>query len=223
MNINNIFYYAKYYNLKTIYFNFKYFPFFIAIKLPVFVSRYVILKKMSGKVHLPQFPVKGMIKIGYGEVGIFDKKKSRTIWEVAGNINFQGKTFIGHGSKICVGKNGNLITGNNFIITAETSIVAFHKVVIGHDCLFSWDNLIIDTDFHKIVDYEGKFLNADREIKIGDKVWLSARCTVIKGSNIPSGCVIAANSLVTGVLFDEASLYGGNPAILKKKGISWSI
>lgn len=211
----------KYISLKTIYFNFKYFSFFTAIKLPVFISSYVYLKDMRGKIHLPISTSIGMIKIGYGDIGIFDKKKSRSIWEVSGDVNFQGFAFIGHGAKICVGINGYLLIGNNFVLSAESSLVTFNKLVIGNDCLISWDNLIIDTDFHKIVDSDGIQINSDREIKIGNNVWINARCTILKGSVIPNGCVIAANSLVIGALKIESSLYAGNPAILKRTGIKW--
>ena len=214
--------YLKYFNLNTLYFNFTYFPFSTAIKFPVLVSRYVYLKLMRGNIILPDFISAGIIKIGFGDVGIFDKKKSRTVWEVNGNIYFQGSAFIGHGAKICVGRDGDLLLGNNFVLSAESSIVAFKKIVIGSNCLISWDNLIIDTDFHKIIDNNAMQLNPDRCIEIGNNVWINARCTVLKGSIIPRGSVIAANSLVTGVLKVEASFYAGNPAILKKEGINWS-
>jgi carbonic anhydrase/acetyltransferase-like protein (isoleucine patch superfamily) len=211
----------KFLNIKTIYFNFKYFSFLTAVKLPVFVSSNVYLKDMRGNITIPVDSSVGMIKIGYGDVGIFDKKKSRSVWEVSGTIIFQGLAFIGHGAKICVGKDGHLLIGSNFVLSAESSIISFKRVVIGKDCLISWDNLIIDTDFHKIVDLEEKHLNQDREIVIGNHVWISARCTILKGAVIPNGSVIAANSLVAGELKDELSLYAGIPAVLKRTGIKW--
>ena len=51
--------------------------------------------------------------MGYGNVGIFDKKRSRGIWEVQGKVKFCGNAFLDHGSKISVGKNGVLTFGNN--------------------------------------------------------------------------------------------------------------
>ena len=65
-----------------------------------------------------------MISIGYGEVGIFDMKRSRSIWQVYGEVVFKGKANIGHGSKISVDKNGTLELGNNFKTTAESAIVS---------------------------------------------------------------------------------------------------
>jgi len=64
---------------KTIYFNFKYLKFSQAIKIPIFVSHRVWLMETEGHVKIPQ-PVKtGMVKIGFGEIGIFDQHRSRTI------------------------------------------------------------------------------------------------------------------------------------------------
>ena len=52
----------------------------------------------------------GLIQFGYGNVGVFDNKKSRSIWEVSGTVIFKGKCNIGHGSKISVGDCGKLIS-----------------------------------------------------------------------------------------------------------------
>ncbi len=209
-------------NTKTLYFNFKHFPFSIACKMPVFISRKVFLKDTSGLINLPQNASAGMIKIGYGDVGIFDKKKSRTIWEVKGSIQFKGNADIGHGSRICVGPAGALIIGQNFKMTAESSIVCFKKILFGNDCLLSWEILLMDTDFHKIYD-DNILMNADREIIVGNHVWIGARCTILKGSEIPNGCVIASNALVAGKLLEERALYGGQPAKILKENITWQV
>ena len=81
-------------NFKTIYFNFTYLPFKQAILLPIAVSRHVFLLKTKGKIII-EMPVRpGIIKIGYKGVGLFDHKRSRSIWEVSGTVIFKGKTFI---------------------------------------------------------------------------------------------------------------------------------
>src|SRR5512140_3718511 len=125
----------------TLIFNFRYFPFFDALKLPVLVSHRVWLMDLSGTCKLGVVRT-GVVKIGFGEVGIFDRCNSRTIWQVPGHVEFAGKAAIGHGSKISVV--GKLNVGNGLIITAESAIVAHRLVVIGEDVLISWDVLIMD-------------------------------------------------------------------------------
>lgn len=208
-------------NFKTLYFNLKYLPFKQAIKLPILIANQVYLKKISGNVILDCTVRTGLIQIGYGDVGIFDRKKSRSIWEVNGTVVFKGKCKIGHGSKITVGANGELILGSNFTINAESSIVAFSKVQFGSNCLLSWEILIMDTDFHKLKDEVGNVLNEPSPIIIGDKVWIGCRCLILKGAVIPNNCVIGANSLLNRVLEKENSLYVGSPCKIQKENISW--
>jgi len=208
-------------NFKTIYFNLKYLPFRQAVKLPILISNKVYLRVMSGKLIIDSPIRTGLIQFGYGNVGIFDKKKSRSIWEVSGTVIFKGKCNIGHGSKISVGSSGKLILGENFVITAETSIVAFTEIRFGNNCLLSWDILVMDTDFHKLKDEFGNIINKPRPIIIGDRIWIGCRCLILKGSIIPNNCVIGADSIVSRELENENCLYVGSPCKMVKENISW--
>lgn len=205
---------------KTIYFNFKYLPFKQALKFPILVSKNVCLEKTNGQVLIDHPARPGLIKIGFGHVGIFDKIKSRCIWEVSGTVIFKGEANIGHGSKISVG--GILVLGGGFNITAESSILASNYIQFGSNCLLSWDILVMDTDFHKIIDKSGSVLNHSDAIVIGDKVWVGCRCLILKGAVIPNGCVIGANSFLSKKLENENTIYGGNPIrILNNQEICW--
>ena len=208
-------------NFKTIYFNFRYLPFRQAVKVPIFVSKKVYLLQAGGQVKL-DCPIRtGMIQIGYGSIGIFDKKVSRSIWEVAGTVIFKGSAHIGHGSKISVA--GTLVLGNGFTITAESSIIASNKIEFGNDCLLSWDTLIMDTDFHEVKDKSDNILNPSAPIIIGNNVWIGCRCLVLKGATIPDKSVIGANSLVSKHLEKENAMYGGQPARVLKEEITWTL
>lgn len=208
-------------NFKTIYFNFKYFPIKTALKFPVLLSRKVSLLKTKGEIkfNCPIYP--GMIHIGFGKIGAFDRKYSRSIWEVGGDVIFNGKANIGHGSKIIVGENGVLEFGKSFIISAEATIFAHHSVKFGDDCLISWDTLFMDSDFHKIKSSGHEVINPPKPIAIGNHVWIGCRSLILKGSSLPNGSIIAANSLVTKPLEKENCLYGGNPVKLIKENVFW--
>jgi len=208
-------------SIRTFYFNFKYLPFKHAIKLPIFLSRKVYLKHTEGKIILDFTPRIGQIQIGFGNLGIFDDIKSRTILNILGTIIFKGKAEIGHGSKISVGTNGVLILGDNFKISAESTIVADHRIEFGKNCLLSWDNLIMDTDFHPIKDMNGKLLNANKPIIFGDNIWIGCRCSIFKGSVVPDNCVIGSNSRISRPLLISNSLYGGSPIQCIKENIIW--
>ncbi len=184
------------YLFRSFYFCLQYFPFHIAIRIPVLISSNVRLLKTKGTLELQVKDIEfGIVRIGFGHVGIFDSKISKSIWEVSGKIIFKGHTNIGHGSKICVGTNGVLSIGKNFCITAESSIICFNSITIGDDCLFSWDVLILDTDFHKIKK-GNEHINKEKPIKIGDHNWVGCRTTILKGAEAGSNCVIGSQSLL---------------------------
>lgn len=209
-------------NLRTVYFNFKYLPFLQAVKFPILVSRRCRLRTVKGAIKIDA-PIKfGMISIGRDSVGIFDNKKSRTIWNVAGTVIFEGKAFIGHGCKISVEREGELRFGENFRCTAETSIAVEKNITIGANCLFSWDILIMDTDWHKIIDEHKNTINKPAPVFIGNHVWIGCRTTVLKGVKIADGSVIAAGSTITKSITESNAIVGETVTLHTiKKNITW--
>ena len=73
---------------KTLRFNLHYFPLKTALKLPVVVSHRTYLRELHGKVELPENMETAMVKIGFGDVGHYDRKRSRTIWQVSGTVTY---------------------------------------------------------------------------------------------------------------------------------------
>lgn len=203
--------------IKTLVFNVHYFGIKAALKPYVLVSRNVKFQKMKGtvKVNNPKFAA---IKLGFGYVGIVDKRYNRTLWENTGEIIFKGPANLGTGTKItCCGL---LILGEDMSVNANSSIVCFKSIEIGKLTLISWDCLIMDTDFHKIIDLsDNSVINIDEKIVIGNNVWVGCRSTILKGSSIPSNCVIAAGSTVTKKLGPQNTIYISN--IKKREGVKW--
>ena len=208
--------------LKTFYFNLTYFPLSTALKLPVFVSGNVYLKKMQGKIVFKCGVRTGVVKIGFGDIGIFDRKFGRAIWNISGEVVFNGPAFIGHGNKINVHKGGLLDFGADVIINAESSIVCRKSVIFGKNCLVSWDCMIMDTDFHKIYQ-EGEQINADKPVLIGDHVWIGMKCCLLKGSCLPEGSIVAAGAIITKSFSKKHCIYGGNPAKVIKENVKWTL
>lgn len=207
---------------KSIYFCFKYLPFKMAIKLPILISVNVHLLSMRGCINIESDKIKtGMIRIGFGEVGIFDKKYSRSIWQNnGGKVIFKGKTSIGHGSRISVNTNAILIFGEDFCITAESHIICSKRISFGNDVLISWQCLLMDCDFHKI--YKKNIIkNENKDIEIGNHIWIGCRNTILKGVKIADNCIIAANSTVVKSIEQENSIIAGNPAKVIENNIQW--
>lgn len=204
---------------KTLRFNFHYFPLKTALKLPVFVSHRTFLRELHGKIMLPEKVNTAMIKIGFGDVGHYDRKRSRSIWQVSGTVAFGGKASIGHGSKLSV--RGNLTLGADFNMTAESTIVCTHQISFGNDCLLSWDILIMDTDEHPIINQDGIRTNPDKPILVGNHVWIGCKCTLLKGTEIPNNAIVAAGTLLTSAFSGENQVIGGNPPAVLKSDVRW--
>jgi acetyltransferase-like isoleucine patch superfamily enzyme len=207
---------------KTIWFNLHYLGWSALWRMPVVVSNRVVLKKMHGKVILNRPWQRAMIRIGFGDVAIFDRKRSRSIWHNLGTICFKGHAILNHGSRISVEKNGSLILGDGFHINAESTIVCREKIVFGRDCLLSWHVLVMDSDMHEVVSLSGQPLNPDAEVIVGDHVWIGCRSVLTKGSVIGSHCIIAAQSVVTGSFDRPNLLLAGSPARVVKEGVDWN-
>lgn len=112
--------------------------------------------------------------------------------------------------------------GENFTITAETSIVCHKKIKFGNNVLISWENLFMDTDFHKIKNKEkNNIINEPKEIYIGNNVWIGCRNIILKGSEISNNCVIGSDSLINKKFNRDNVLIAGNPGKILKENIIW--
>jgi acetyltransferase-like isoleucine patch superfamily enzyme len=207
---------------KTIRFNFTYLPLADALRLPVLVCHRVHFERLGGKVRVAPHSRRGTVHIGFGEVGIFDRERRRSIWQVDGEVVFQGRAELGHGTKVSVGPGGVLTFGDGFEITAETAIVCRKEITFGKDVLISWDVQVMDTDLHSIVDADGAVLNPDGRIVIDDHVWIGSRVLVLKGVHVARDSVVAAGSILTRGTYAANAIVAGSPAREIRHGISWS-
>ncbi len=80
----------------------------------------------------------------------------------------------------------------------------------------------MDGDFHSVYDITtNNRTNQDKEINIGNHVWIGCRSTILKGSNIKNNTVIGACSMICGNLDEGNSIYRNNKCL--KKGVNWSV
>ena len=82
--------------------------------------------------------------------------------------------------------------------------------------------IICDSDFH-CIDPEFRIpgsrkacFEMDKDILIGENVWIGMNCIILKGVVIGDNTIIGAGSIVTKNL-EANCIYAGNPAKLVKK------
>lgn len=209
-------------NLKTIIFNFYYFPFRIAIKFPVFIHRQVILRTLRGQVQINAGIQTGIIRIGYGFVGIYDRGLTKAIWRNQGLVIFNGSALIKYGAKLNIEPKATLELGNNFRISCNSSLICAEKITIGNDVRISWETTIIDTDFHQIQNATtGERLNPNKPISIGNNVWVGMHVKILRGAEISDQVVIGTNSVVTKPIIGKNKIIAGIPAKIVRNNIIW--
>jgi maltose O-acetyltransferase len=91
---------------------------------------------------------------------------------------------------------GRLVIGNRVTISYGAAIAATCELVIGDDTVIGPYVAIMDTDFHGVVDRDGPGETAP--VKIGQRVRIGARVTVLRGSIIGDGATIESGSVVSG-------------------------
>lgn len=208
---------------KSFWVSLHFFSFKDAIKLPVVVRYNTKIQSLKGSVIIKQGGgVKtAMLRIGFGSVGIYDKKYSRTILTIKGTVVLNGKVSLGHGSVLSVQKGAIVSFGDNFTNTAEGKIVCKKSITFGDNVLTSWETLIMDTDWHSIQNtITGEIYPDTKEIIIGNNVWIGTRSVILKGSVIPDGCIIGANTLCSKYFSETESVIAGNPARICKSNVT---
>jgi virginiamycin A acetyltransferase len=119
------------------------------------------------------------------------------------SVGGMGDVIIRRGSNInsgCVLYSGNGITiGENVLIASNCTLAP-----VNHE--YRLKNQTIK---------EQRFMPSKGGIVVEDDVWIGANCVILDGAKIKKGCVIGANSLVSGVL-EPYSVYVGSP--VKKVG-----
>ena len=85
--------------------------------------------------------------------------------------------------------------GDNCFFNHNCSLTAAENIVIGNQCMFANNFVVVDYDHDR---KDGKILKelVSAPVKIGNNVWCGANVTVLKGVTIGDGAVIAAGSVV---------------------------
>jgi len=208
--------------VKTLYFNFKKFPFNIAVKLPVVFYGSVKFKSINGEI-IFNTPVKRAM-IGFGEpyemntvsVGLAEIM-------IEGKVVFNGKVQFGKDNFLYVKKDAVLVMGNMSSIGSRGKIICTDSITFGDFARIGSESQVIDTNFHEMTNTEtNEIYNLTAPIVLGDYNFVSNRVTILSKTRTPNYCTIASNSLCNKdySVLGENVLIGGIPAKLLKKNVT---
>ncbi len=208
--------------VKTLRFNFKKFPFSVAIKLPVFFYGKVKFSCMTGEVVIDAPIKKGMI--GFGQ-----RYEMNTVAQGIAEINIQGKIiFRGHvqfGKDyfVYIGKNALCEMGHMSSLGSRGKIICTHKVVLGTYARLGSESQIIDTNFHGLLNTKtNELYPMQSKIQIGNFNFFGNRVSVMGKTKTPNYCTVASNSVCNKDYssYGENVLIGGVPSKLLRTNIS---
>ena len=182
--------------LQSIYFNFHYLSFAQAIHLPILLYKPKFLA-LKGRVEITGELKFGMIKLGFPEVSIYPNT-GIMIENHGGTIVFQGSCSIGNNSSISVGERGKCVFGTRMQATTTFRLACYHSIIIGDNCSFGWDCLVMDTDFHRLTKPDRGYSKGYGPVKIGANNWFGTGCLIMKRTETPDFCTISARTVLTG-------------------------
>lgn len=209
----------------TLRVNYRVFPRETARLLPIKAGRHIDLRGLEkGSITFREgvTPHKYMLRIGCESWPMYSPESMKTwFWFHKGaTLNVGDECDFCIGSRVVITAGAGISVGDGFFINNNALLYCTRHIEAGDHCCIGWDAQVYDSDFH-LVESSGapsEVLNPPAPVAIGDNVWISNRCTVAKGSVIPSNSVIASGSLVNRAL-DVPGLYAGTPAVLKKEGV----
>ena len=135
---------------KTLFFNFKFFPFQIAVKLPVLLS----IKTKWGGVFRDSIRINshrisfGMIKIGIvdGSDGILYDTRCYISIDRNSQIIFNGDLTMAPGATLKAIRGGVISIGSGCTFNYHCTLLSKKAINVGNNVMFGWNVLINDGD-----------------------------------------------------------------------------
>lgn len=210
---------------KIIYFNFRFLPFRVALKLPIFLDykTKVVIPARRGSIKFTDYNIirPGLIRLGIG-YGSFELGRNRSSFfkiEESGCVVFQGKCNIDAGFRIVASRNSLISFGRNFHSNAGLLLSAANIITIGNNVGMGWECTVIDGDGHPIVDITtNAVVNSSKPITINDSTWIASKVSILKGVSLAANTIVPYGTILTKSCISTHCIFGGLPnRILKEK------
>ena len=129
--------------------------------------------------------------------------------ELSEHINFRPRCAIR------IRDNANLKIGENVNFSDNCILTCRNEISIGNNVMFGPNTIIYDHDHDfRSDDFINNFVVG--KIIIEDNVWVGANVCILKNAHIKTGAVIAAGSVVNGIVESNCIYYNKRIGIQKK-------
>lgn len=143
-------------------------------------------------------------KINFGQKKIRYILGKNIVHKCGKNVNFEKMAIFSR--RVEIGDNSGI--GVNCVLNGK--VIIGKDVMMGPECKFYTTNHEFK-NLDKPMNLQG--YSSEKQIIIGDDVWIGARVIILPGVKIAKGSIIGAGSVVI-KSFGEYSIIGGNPARL---------
>lgn len=207
---------------KTIYFNFKKFPFSTAKKLPVFFYGKVKFSSIKGEIIIQGKLKRGMVGFGHPyEKNTLHKGIAEVF--IDGRMIFKGNAQFGKDYFVYIAKSGSCEFGYMSSLGSNGKLICVEKVTLGDYCRIGAESQIMDTNVHQMIDtITGEKFPMTAPICLGRYNYFGNRVSIMSKTKTPDYCTIASNSLCNSDYSKMGTniLLGGIPVKLIRENIS---
>lgn len=163
----------------------------------------------------------GRLMLGTDYYGFVDPRVGG-LMRVRGRLEIGGIVKIAHGNRWDIGPEAVVTIGDGSYFSPLTKLMIYSGLTVGKSCGIAWDCQFLDDDRHLLTLPGVAAPPSAASIEIGDRVWIASRVTILKGTRIGDGCVVASGATARGDFSEPACLIGGTPAKVIRRGIEWS-
>lgn len=208
--------------IKTLYFNFRMFPFAIACRLPVFFYGRVRFGNLTGTVAIEAPIRRGMI--GFGQPYEL-KRRSAGIAELLleGRMVFRGSVQFGIDYTVFVSRNATCTMGHMSSMGFASKLMCFDDVMFGDYARIGFESQIINSTVHQLLDtVSGERFPMTGKVVLGSFNYFGNRISIMKDTITPDYCIVASGSICNRDYrpLGQNVMIGGVPARLIRENIS---
>ena len=203
------------------------------LKHQTYKNNTFILLKGDKEVKVKYFMKKGLKLDVQGKNNIVKISEKATLYKtyiaIVGNNNYVEINETPEKTKLNIFmKKAN---NTSFIWQANSTAIGVNvhmseddaKVLVGENCMFSYDVEIWASDTHSILDKEsGKLLNrVSNPLIIGNHCWIGYGTVITKNAKLPNNTIVGARAVVSKGFSEECTAIAGNPAKVIRENVLW--
>lgn len=181
--------------IKTLYFNYRKFPYNIAKKLPVYFYGRVRFSSLTGRIIIDAPLKAGMIGFGQRYEFISQSKGTAEIY-LDGTMVVKGHVQFGKDYFIYIGKDAYCEFGHLASLGRDGKIICKNNIKLGNYARLGYESQISDTNYHQMIDKNsGEKFPMTSPIQLGNYNYIGNRVSIMPKTKTPDYCTIASNSL----------------------------